>query len=232
MSLDKPLISFSFDDFPCSALESAGRMLEERGWAGTYYASLGLMGSVAPTGRIFNLEHLKLVRSRGHELGCHTYSHCDSWNTSPSDFETSVLRNAAVLNQMLPGESFATHSYPISGPRPGTKRRMARFFRCCRGGGQTFNDRRVDLNYLNAFFIEKSRNDLPVIRDVIQKNVQAGGWLILATHDVCDEPTRFGCTPSVFGQILQYCGDSGAQVLPVNRALAVALKRNRQSLPS
>lgn len=226
----KPLISFSFDDFPCSSLDIAGRMLEDHGWAGTYYASLELMGTEAPTGRIFDLERLRSVRSRGHELGCHTFSHCDSWETPPDVFEASVIRNAAALNQLLPGELFTSHSYPISCPKPGSKRRLAKYFPCCRGGGQTFNQGKVDLNYLKAFFIEKSRDDLPTVRDLIRKNVQQGGWLIFATHDVCDQPTRFGCTPDVFDQILNFCRDSGSAVLPVHQALERALKSNSQSL--
>ncbi len=207
-------------------------MLEDRGWAGTYYASLGLVGSETPTGKIFDLERLKTVRGRGHELGCHTFSHCDSWNTPPHNFEASVIRNAAVLGDLIPGAVFDSHAYPISGPRPATKRRIAKYFGCCRGGGQTFNVGRVDLNHLKAFFIEKSRDNLQVIRDVIDENAARGGWLILATHDVADQPTRFGCTPGVFEQILKLCSDSGSEVLPVHQALEKALVGNRQPLPS
>src|SRR5438067_1641036 len=44
MKKGEPLISFTFDDFPRSALKTAGRILEEHGIFGTYYGSLGLMG--------------------------------------------------------------------------------------------------------------------------------------------------------------------------------------------
>ena len=53
MGNDRPLISFSFDDFPRSALFTGGALLEQYGVAGTYYASLGLMGKTSPTGEIF-----------------------------------------------------------------------------------------------------------------------------------------------------------------------------------
>jgi peptidoglycan/xylan/chitin deacetylase (PgdA/CDA1 family) len=36
--MESPVISFTFDDFPRSALVKAGAILRERGLAGTYYA--------------------------------------------------------------------------------------------------------------------------------------------------------------------------------------------------
>src|SRR5947207_11316553 len=69
----RPIISFTFDDFPRSALHTGGAILERFGVRGTYYASLGLMGRTAPTGPIFLREDLPVLIAQGHELGCHTY---------------------------------------------------------------------------------------------------------------------------------------------------------------
>ena len=66
------------------------------------------------------------------------------------------------------------------------------YYECAGGGGQTFNAGIVDLNYLKAFFIEQSRDNFDVIKQTIDGNARAKGWLIFATHDVCDQPTRFG----------------------------------------
>src|ERR1043165_2497616 len=100
---------------------------------------MGLMGQNAPVGKIFSGDDLKLLANDGHELGCHTFSHCHSWNTSPKDFEDSITENQRSLNSFLPNASFKSLSYPLSCPRPSTKRRAAKHFVCCRGGGQTFN---------------------------------------------------------------------------------------------
>jgi hypothetical protein len=48
--------------------------------------------------------------------------------------------------------------------------------------------------------------------------VRQNGWLIFATHDVCESPTRFGCTPRFFKQVVDYASKSGATVLPVHEA--------------
>ena len=153
----QPLISFTFDDFPRSALFTGGAVLEEHGAVGTYYASLGLMGQIAPAGEIFHREDLHPLLERGHELGCHTFSHCHAYETPANHFERSILENRQALQALTPGAHFDTLSYPISCPRPDTKRRSARYFSACRAGGQTLNSGTVDLNNLRAFFIEQSR---------------------------------------------------------------------------
>jgi peptidoglycan/xylan/chitin deacetylase (PgdA/CDA1 family) len=214
-----PLISFTFDDFPKSALFTGGAILTRHSVVGTYYASLGLMGTEAPTGRIFTTEDLEILVRDGHELGCHTYDHCHSWETEPKVFEDSINKNRRALNEVLPGAVFSSLSYPIMCPRPATKRLAAQHFRCCRGsGGQTFNAVRTDSSHISAFFLEKSRDNPAAVKDLISQNSRMCGWLIFATHDVCDAPTRYGCTPQFFEEIVREALSSGARVLPVGRA--------------
>ena len=184
-----------------------------------YYASFGLMGQIAPTGEIFHSADVTFALERGHELGCHTFSHCHAYDTPARDFELSVLKNQCALQTIVPEARFRTLSYPISCPRPNTKRRCARHFSGCRGGGQTWNSGIIDLNNLNAFFLEQSRDDPNAIKAAIDANVRAGGWLIFATHDVCDDPTRYGCTPALFEDIVRSAVSSGAAVVPVSEAL-------------
>src|SRR5450631_1280171 len=73
--LQQPLISFTFDDFPRSALLVGGSILNNVGLAATYYASLGLIGKEAPSGQIFVADDLATLFDQGHELGCHTFAH-------------------------------------------------------------------------------------------------------------------------------------------------------------
>jgi len=218
LALSAPIISFTFDDFPRSALKTGGAILEDHGCAGTYYTSLGLAGQHTSTGPAFQLNDLDDMIERGHELACHTFDHCDSWDTAPDEFEASILRNKARVAQRWPGVNLRSLSYPISYPRPRTKSRVARHYQCARGGGQTFNAETVDLNYLKAFFIEQSRDRFNAINRAIDNNARACGWLIFATHDVCDLPTRFGSTPGLFQRVVEASAASGAIILPVDAA--------------
>src|SRR5437870_3137191 len=121
-----PLVSFTFDDFPRSALLTGGAILNEFGLAGTFYAAFGLMGKKAPAGEMFVPEDLKTLFDQGHELGCHTFDHCHSGYTRPDVFEHSIIRNQQALSELYPGASFRTLSYPISSPNPRTKRNASR----------------------------------------------------------------------------------------------------------
>ena len=230
-----PLISFTFDDFPRTALLEAGSILKRYRVLGTYYASLGLMGKSSPLGPMYEAEDLKELIHVGHELGCHTFGHCHSWNTPPEVYESAILENQRALTEVLPGASFQTFAYPHSAPRLAVKKVVGRYFQCCRGGGlkagrylhrhaaggQTFNWGFTDLNYLCAFFMEKSRDNPEAVKSLIDQNARARGWLIFATHDVCKDPSPFGCTPDFFEQVVQWSLESGARILPVVKALEV-----------
>lgn len=213
-----PFISFTFDDFPRSALLTGGAILRRFGLRGTYYASFALMGKQAPTGPIFVAEDLRALLEQGHELGCHTFAHCHSWETKPGVFEDSIIDNQLALRELCPEVTFRTFSYPICPPRPQTKQKVAKYFACCRGGDQTLNVGTTDLGYLFAYFLEKSRDNPEAVKDLINQNRRARGWLIFATHDICKAPTPYGCTPEFFEDIVQCAVDSGARILPVVQA--------------
>jgi peptidoglycan/xylan/chitin deacetylase (PgdA/CDA1 family) len=219
MANSSAVISYTFDDFPRSALLTGGRILDECGVMGTFYASMGLMGTIAPTGEIFHAEDLERLGAGMHEVGCHTFDHCHSWKTRPVDFEASVVKNSEALRNVLPNAKISTLSYPIANPRPATKRLMGRYFQGCRVGGQSYNSQICDLNGLKAFFLEQSRDDLGAVKRTIDANCRNRGWLIFATHDVSDSPTSYGCRPSFFEEVVRYSVDSGAKLLPMSHAL-------------
>jgi hypothetical protein len=98
---------------------------------------------------------------------------------------------------------------------------MGRRFLACRGGGQVSNIAAADLNHLRAFFLEKSRDNMQAIQDVIDDNRRRRGWLIFATHDISETPTRFGCTPSQFEAVVRYAAGSGALIVPVDKAVTM-----------
>lgn len=213
------LISFTFDDFPRSALFAGATILEAHGSKGTYYTSIGLMAQHAPTGEIFHPEDLREVVARGHDLGCHTFAHCHSYDTPPAEFEKSIVENERALREFNLPATFNSLSYPIHAPSPGVKRCSGRHFNGCRAGGQTFNVESTDLNSLQSFFLEQSRDDIGAVRRIIDRNLRAGGWLIFSTHDVADNPTRYGCTPAFFSEVVSYAAKSGAAIVPVSSAL-------------
>jgi peptidoglycan/xylan/chitin deacetylase (PgdA/CDA1 family) len=213
-----PIVSFTFDDFPRTAASAGGMILEQNMMRGTFYVSLGLMNREIPAGPAFSEEDLNRIVEKGHELGCHTFSHCHAWETTPSAFENSIIENKHALSKMLPGIAFRSFSYPIATPRPQTKERVAKHYSCARGGGEKINLHTVDANNLAACFLEKHRDKPDSIQRLIDENSRKQGWLIFATHDVACNPSPFGCRPDFFEKIVTCAGRSGATVLPVAEA--------------
>jgi peptidoglycan/xylan/chitin deacetylase (PgdA/CDA1 family) len=219
---ESPLISFTFDDFPRSAFLTGGAILKSYKVAGTYYAALGLLGTEGPSGPLFILDDLEALIAQGHELGCHTFSHCHAWDSDSHRFKESIVKNGVALRKLFPGAEFRSFSYPISEPRPLIKKKTAEHFLCCRAGGQTLNVGTVDLNQLSAFFLEQSQDDIQIVKGLIDHNRAVKGWTIFATHDICSTPSRYGCTPEFFQEVVRYAVDSGSLVLPVRDALQLA----------
>lgn len=216
----QPLISFTFDDFPRTALLAGGSILRSYGASGTYYVCLGLLGKDSPCGRVCILDDLNVLLEHGHELGCHTFSHCHSWDTSVEIFEESIIQNRTALSRLIPGAAFRSFSYPISEPHPMAKQRASHCFQCCRSGGQTLNTGMTDLNQLSAYFLERSRDRIQDVKRLIDLNRESRGWIIFATHDVTSDPSPYGCSPGFFAEVVQYAARSGARILPVVNALA------------
>jgi hypothetical protein len=225
-----PYISFTFDDFPRSALHKGGSILMRYGIQATYYASFGLMGTEGPSGKIFDLADIKELLSIEHEIGCHTFAHCHSMETNSRIFEDSIIKNRNTLNELIPGACFKSFSFPISGPLSDTKRRAGRYFSCCRGGGQAFNLGKIDLNLLSAYFLEKNRDKPQIVKEFIDRCCLSAGWIIFVTHDISENPTPYGCTPSFFEEIVTYCIDSGARILPVGKALEKILRESKAEI--
>src|SRR5260370_33558402 len=115
------------------------------------------MGTEGTKGPLFLLEDLRGVMQAGHELGCHTFGHCDSWTAAPGIYESSIIENRRALSELLPGASFQTFAYPLSAPWPAVKRVAGRHFLCCRGGGRRrVNVGTADLDALGTFFLKQS----------------------------------------------------------------------------
>ena len=213
---DIPCISFTFDDFPRSAYLAGGKILKAHKIRASYYASLGLMGQDSPSGQLFILEDLKDLIVEGHEIGSHTYDHLEAWGTGVARFEEAIIRNQRSIEEVLPGFSFKTLSYPIAEPHPRIKKLAGRHFTCCRGGGQDNNRGRIDLNLLKSCFIDRrNRDDADYFKALIKKNSLEKGWLIFSTHDISERPSAYGCRPDQFENIVRSAISSTAIILPL-----------------
>jgi len=214
-------VSFTFDDFPRTALTTGGRILTDHGVRGTYFVSFRLLGSKSPSGRIASIADLESLLQHGHEVGCHTFDHLDGTKVTPVEFERSIHANRAALVDSRLGARFGVFAYPLDGPALPVKRITGPHFAASRWGGQTFNHDVIDLNLLKAYFLDqRSPATLKKLANLFESNANAGGWLIFATHDISREPSEYGWGETYFREVVRLAVESGARVLPMTNVCA------------
>ena len=214
---DKPIVSFSFDDCPRSVMETALPLLENRSWRGTIYAAMGLCGTTNHLGLHMSCEDMKAVHKAGHHVDGHTYSHVSARSVSTQDFLTDIEQNKAVFSELgLP--SPRTFAYPYGEVTLETKRALSRKFPLLRGIHSPHGATSLDLNQTASQRLY-SGSDFERCLEAIENLKHTPIWLILFTHDVRENPSAFGCTPSDFEKVVKAVETSGAEVLPVSEAL-------------
>jgi peptidoglycan/xylan/chitin deacetylase (PgdA/CDA1 family) len=215
-----PYISFSFDDFPDSAYTNGGTVLKKYGLRGTYYVSLSMLEKDSPVGKICSLNTLDNVLTDNNELGCHTYFHLDACGVRFSEYQESILNNQTNIGLLIPKFKFAGFSYPYGTVTSRSKKIIEQRFAYGRGGHQCNNKNVLDLNNLNGFFIGNFwHSDIVNIKRTIDNNNKERGWLIFCLHDITENPSIYGCSTSMFEQIVDYAKKSGAEILPVIEVL-------------
>jgi peptidoglycan/xylan/chitin deacetylase (PgdA/CDA1 family) len=212
------LVSFTFDDFPRSALTEGGAILERHGARGTYYAALGLSGSDGPLGLMFELDDLRRAHAYGHEIGCHTYGHVNCAETAATVLVEEAARNASALTRALGGVPPTSFAFPYGAVSDEAKGTLGPRYASCRGIQPGLNALPAELTELKANKIYDGEFDPACVRELVDEARSTGAWLIFYTHDVSETPSPWGCRPFQLEQAVAYAVKR-CTVLPVGVVL-------------
>ncbi|MCL4746233.1 MAG: polysaccharide deacetylase family protein [Burkholderiaceae bacterium] len=215
------VVSFTFDDFPATAADAAARMLEREGLRGTFYLAPGLVDSESPVGAVCSRADLERLHHVGHEIGNHTYSHANCTNASKAVLLDEVNRSQSVLTQFSGTRHFA---FPFGAYDEAALMLLGKHFDTLRTVDRGVNSGVIDLNRLRAFPIYESSAP-EELEALIQQARDESGWLILYTHDVCESPSSFGCTPARFGSVIAQVKNAGLAVRTVGDVYRSMLTR-------
>ena len=58
------------------------------------------------------------------------------------------------------------------------------------------------------------------------QNIKSNGWLIFASHDITENPSRYGCSLEFFDKIAGYASRSGAKLLPIGEVSNIFLVKS------
>lgn len=219
LETEVPLVSFTFDDVPDSALHEGAAILERHGVRGTFYIAGGLSGQVEPERVLIGPEGCRDLAERGHEVGCHTFSHRRVRDIARAELPGDLDRNAAFLAAAGIARPPTNFAFPYNSAWPPARAEFRRRFRSCRAAGETINRGHVDPLMLKAVEIRQPEQEAQALTGWIDEVVRAPGWLVFFTHDIAARPTPYGCTPETFEHLVAHAVARGCTVLPVDQVL-------------
>jgi peptidoglycan/xylan/chitin deacetylase (PgdA/CDA1 family) len=222
-----PVISLTFDDYPRSALDLGGRILESEGISATYYTAFGLAKTDSASGTIGSLDDLAACVAAGHEIACHSYDHVDCQHASPDEIASNLARNRKVARDLglPPLRHFA---YPFGRFGVAGKRIAMESYASARTVVWGVNRVSIDLGLLKSVPIYSVSGSLRLTSYLDELQARSG-WLVLYTHDVSRRPSPYGSTPEELSSVIRRARAMGALILPVG---AVVDQLREAALPA
>lgn len=207
---DRPVVTFTFDDFPKAALNGAD-ILERHGGRGGFYACTSMMGMRSPVmGEMFDADTLADLRQRGHEIGAHSHSHLDCARARLEKVERDIGENLVALGEAGHHETVSAFAFPYGETSYAAKRWVGDVFTTGRGILPGINVGEVDRSQLRAVELGSSamhrRRALAALKSCIESN----GWLFFFTHDVGTSPSAYGAPVGLIEELAQRAEDAGA----------------------
>jgi peptidoglycan/xylan/chitin deacetylase (PgdA/CDA1 family) len=222
VQLERGVVSFTFDDFPASAARAGAQVLERAGGRATFYAAMRFSGGSMGYAEGHDPTTMLALAARGHEIGCHTFSHYDCARTPVDAVLADCEANAAAARAAGLTAPFETFAYPYGETTFSLKRAIAKRYGAARGVLAGLNIGVVDRAHLRCAELTERPDWVARAQDLIADAAARKGWAIFLSHDVSDAPTRLGLTPATLERLATAARDSGCLLLPVRDGAQLA----------
>ena len=224
-------LSLSFDDGRPSQMDAGLPALDALKLKVTFYV---VAGRIRPRQTAW-----RAAARAGHEIGNHTERHpCTgnfSWSRQAALEDYTLARMDAELEQAnveiekITGVRPTTFAYPCGQTFVGRGATTAsyvplvsrRFVAGRLWMGETANDAAfVDLSQVQA--VSMDDRDLPALKGMLDQTVEQGRWLVLAGHDIGEQPGAMTTRVSLLKELAAYAsaGERGLWVAPVGTVAA------------
>jgi len=214
-----PLVSITLDDAPETAFLNGAPLLESAGARGTFYISAGLCGQADTHWSQMTRDQVGELHDRGHEIGCHTFSHLNVQTLSAAALEGECRANREALRQIRPKMTVTSFAYPYGDVGWRQKLRLERAFASCRGTQEGIMAGHVDPGLLKAVELYETTLSPGKIARVLDETVRRNGWAVFFGHDVTDDPSPYGCSPGLLERLLRETARRSIRVSTVREAL-------------
>jgi peptidoglycan/xylan/chitin deacetylase (PgdA/CDA1 family) len=213
-----PLVSVTFDDVPDTALVNGARVLGHHGVRGTFYIAGGLCGTIEPDRRLISASGCVELHRRGHEIGCHTFSHPIVQTLDAARFRAELEQNKAFFASLVPELILENFCYPYGITSLSRKLEAQARFHSCRSSKPGINAGSIDLGFLKGIPLDHSANMAEIVA-LLEQTVRTNGWLIFFTHDVAPLPTWIGCTPTFLDRVIAEALQRGCEIVTIRDGL-------------
>lgn len=218
----RPIVSFTFDDFPESAALAGVPALDQHGAKATFYVSGGEVGKWSGHWHSARADTIVKLHRGGHEIACHTFSHVRTTDLDAISLATEIEENRRYLLGLDPSIRVENFAYPYGLGSVWRKPQLAKTFRSSRGIIPGVNCGTVDLHYLRSTpLIDRHIDEVGVDR-AFDELVATNGWLIFYGHDVAAQPSPYGCTPALLRHALHVARRRDVAIMTVSEALHVS----------
>lgn len=215
----RPIVTFTFDDAPVSALHHGAAVLEARGVRGTYYIAGSMVDGTPAEWMPISRQGCEELAHRGHELACHTFSHRRLRDLNRRELEQDLDSNRVFLDGIAANDGPRNFATPYTMMWPPAQSTMRKRYRSARSGYPGINRLGTDLHNLRAVEIRNHSERHGGLRRWIDAVASNPGWLIFFTHEVASNPGLYGCTPDELDGLVAYAQKRGCEVLTMSTAL-------------
>jgi peptidoglycan/xylan/chitin deacetylase (PgdA/CDA1 family) len=189
---------------------------------GTYYICGGGCGALSPSGPLASKDDIEAVLARGHEIGCHTYSHLAVSTLGRRELAGEIDRNGVALEGICAGIVPRNFAFPYGDVSFSAKRYLERRFDSCRSSRFGLNVGTIDLGALRSWPLENASINRARIMKLVDETVRRQGWLIFNGHGVEKTPGRFAITPDLFDFAVAAMKSGGCRGVTVAEGLRLA----------
>ena len=221
MQNQAPLVSITFDDVPDTAYINGASILEEHGIRGTYYIAAGTCDTQDPicNWRVITLDQVRALHERGHEIGCHTFSHANVERLGAASMDEECRKNHNLLRRHCGDIQLTNFAYPYGLVTLMRKLQPQKRFDTCRGAREGVNVGTIDLGLLKVIYLCNRTLTPEKLQRVLRETCDRNGWLIFRTHDVADPPSIHGCTPKLLHSTIEIVQAMGLSCVTIRDAL-------------
>jgi len=216
----RPIVSFTFDDVPNSALTNGARILDRHGIRGTFYVAPGTCGLQDEHWTVIDRGGVATLANSGHEVGCHTYSHVKVQTLTRSELARETKRCFESLRAICGSAPSKNFAYPFGNVSFPHKFQLDRQFTSCRSIYTGLNSGLIDLAMLRSIELYDRTSTEESINAVLDQAIATNAWVIFYTHDVAQSPSWIGCSPGHLEMAVKAVKARGIDCLAVDEALA------------